>query len=380
MNTTPDVIEYPIKFLRDPPKQTGFWPEAATVEEAEFLIGGWVPKGSTTYLYGTHGTFKSFLMISMAFCGALGLDHMGSPIDKPFGSIICVGEKKARYGKRIKAWLKAHGVEGRDLAVFIRDGCPDLTDDDAVTDFINEVNAMKPQFEKRGAPLGAIWIDTLSRALRVGNVSDATTAQTAINSIQRITDETGCAVIPSAHVAKAEGASTIKGAGEFGDSADAYIYVERDKATKVVTATLGKQSDGEDGLKFAFTFELVEVGQGERGAIHSLSLVQVNLEPGQSGTGNRKPKPTDGQALILKALIDLTERDDAETVPPYPGVPPGTKGARRDVLKARAQAMGYRHSDTNAETTRTKINQDIKGLAGKSLIREEDNFIWILPR
>lgn len=380
---TADVVEF---LPRLAPKQTGFWPEAAAVEEAEWLIHGWIPKAATTYLYGTHGTLKSFLIVNMAFCGALGLNHMGSPIDKPFGSIICVGEKKARFGKRIKAWLKAHGVEGRAPAVFTRDGCPDLTDDDAVSDFIAEVNAMKPQFEKRGAPLGAIWLDTLSRALRAGNVSDATTAQAAINSIQRIIDETGCALIPIAHVAKAEGASTIKGAGEFGDSAEAYIYVERDKATKVVTATLGKQSDGEDGLKFAFTFELVEVGQGERGAIQSLSLVEVDIPDAPRGTRAL----TAEQMKVHQALGRCIDEGQVVPVPNVPGPPASGKAVLMRVLRQKAYDLGLRGGerpdDDADEKTQDRwkdarkkdFERGLKVLEAQRIIRREGEHIWPL--
>lgn len=375
-----------LKFPRIAPRQTGFWPEAAPVEEAEWLINGWIPKAATTYLYGTHGTLKSFLIIDMAFCGALGRAHMGSPIDKPFGSIICVGEKKARFGKRITAWMKAHGVEGQAPGVFIRDGCPDLTDDDAVTDFIAEVNAMKPQFEKRGAPLGAIWLDTLSRALKAGNVSDATTAQAAINSIQRIIDETECAVTPSAHVAKAEGANTIKGAGEFGDSAEAYIYVERDKATKVVTATLGKQSDGEDGLKKAFTFETVVVGQGERGDITSLALVEVEVPEAARGTKPLSAKATKVQQALGRCI------DEGQVVPAdhVPGPPASGKAVRMLVLREKAYALGLRGGDRPEDDADKKTldrwkdarNKDfgrgLDELEKQGIIRTEGGLIWPL--
>lgn len=375
------VVEFP----RLAPKQTGFWPEAATVEEAEWLIHGWIPKAATTYLYGTHGTFKSFLIIDMAFCGALGRDMMGFAVDKPFGSIICVGEKKGRFGKRIKAWLKAHDAQGKAPAVFTREGCPDLTNDDTVSDFIDEVNAMKPQFEKRGAPLGAIYIDTLSRALKAGNVSDATTAQSAINSIQRIIDETGCAVIPSAHVAKAEGANTIKGAGEFGDSAEAYIYVERDKENKTVTATLGKQSDGEDGLKFAFTFEMVPVGQGERDEIVSLSLVNVEVPDGpKRGTKALTAEPM----KILQALGRCI--DEGQTVPVHnvPGPPANGKAVLMRVLRQKAYDLGLRSGeqpdDDADEKTKDRwkdarkkdFERGLKVLETRRLIRREGDQIW----
>lgn len=288
----------------------GFWPEDATVEAAEYLINGWIPERSTVYLYARHGSLKSFLLVHLAFCGALGRDVMGNEVPEAFGSIICCGEKKARFGKRVVAWKMANEVTGNP-PVFVRDGCPNLTDEAAVDAFISEVNGMKPDFERRGAPLRLIGLDTLSRALQAGNVSDPESAQRAINAMQRIIDETGCTVVSTAHVAKAEGSDTIKGAGEFGDSADAYIRLERDKEAEIVTATLGKQSDGPDGLKFAFRFRGVVVGQGRRGPITSGAIEAADVPEGKTG---RPAKEGEARAALVMNAYGLAFDERAVTI------------------------------------------------------------------
>lgn len=311
-----------------PPAPQGFWPEGATVEAAEYLIAGWVPERSTVYLYGRHGSLKSFLLVHLAFCGALGRDFMGNAVHEAFGSIICCGEKKARFGKRIVAWKLVNGVTGNP-PVFVRDGCPNLTDADEVDAFIAEVNAMKPEFERRGVPLRLIGLDTLSRALKVGNVSDPDAAQLAIDAMQRIVDATGCTVLTTAHVAKAEGSDTIKGAGEYGDSADTYVRLERDKDAGIVTATLGKQSDGPDGLQFAFRFRGVEVGTGRHGPITSGAIEAADVP--DSKKPGRPAKDGEVRARIVHEAYGLAF-DERASVVRAPGAN-GAKGVEVDRLR-----------------------------------------------
>ena len=379
----PEIIPRKIPTLQ------GFWPEGATVEEAEYLVEGWLPEKSDIYLYGRHGSLKTFLLVHMAFCGALGWDMMGNRVRERFGSIICCGEKKARFGKRIVAWMVANNVTDSP-AVFVRDGCPDLTNPDAVADFIEEVNGAKAQFEARGAPLRMIGLDTLSRALKAGNVSDATTAGDAINAIQRIIDETGCTVISTAHVAKAEGSDSIKGAGEFGDSAVTYIHLERDKQAQVVTATLKKQSDGPDGLQFAFAFQPVVVGKGRHGDISSGAIVEADVP--DAPKGGRPATKGDDQANLV--MLAFNRAFDERSAPIRALGASGAHGVELHRLREWAvdhlQFGGLppvREADTSegdhAKILRTwrstrnqAFNRAVERLEGAKRLRIENGWVW----
>lgn len=379
----------PDAFTRRSEPPSGFWPEDAPIEAAEYLLDKWIPERATVYLFGRHGSLKSFLLVHLAFCGALGRPVMGYDTPEPFGTIIAVGEKKSRFGKRIVAWKLANDVTVNP-PVYVRDGCPDLTDADAVAAFISEVNAMKPQFERRGAPLRMIGLDTLSRALRAGNVSDPDTAQLAINAMQRIIDETGCTVLCTAHVAKAEGSDTIKGAGEFGDSADTYIRLERDKEAGIVTATLGKQSDGPDGLKFAFRFAPVIVGEGRRGDIWSGGIDAADVPETPKG-GRRPDKAEEGARLIMGAFGRAL---DEKAVPIRALGASGAKGVETERLRTwaldRMQFGGpapIREADESEKdhaarlrtwrgSRNTAFNRALEYLRSGNRLRVEDGFAW----
>lgn len=378
MTTTPDVIEYPIRFLRDPPKVKGYWAEEATVEAAEWLSEGWIPARAFVFIYGKHGSAKSFLALEWALRSSCGMDWFGNETPEAFGTIYCVGEKKSRFGKRLVAWQRENGREKQAPGVYVRDGCPNILDPDDLADFITEVNEMKRDFDRRGAPLKAIILDTWARSLGGADPSDAGAANQANEAVQRIIDETGCTVIPIAHVAKTQGSDSIKGAGEYGDAADAYIFIERNPGQRLRTVTLGKQSDGEDGLKFCFEPDLVEVGTDARGKpITSIVLRQVDLEPGQN---KMSPKVEPRLKNIVRCLSMCLDAGQTENVPALSGVPPGTKGVLRTVLRDRLIEEGCFDTDATSYAQRKNYWRDLEKLTGLGLIRTSKTMVWFLPK
>ena len=380
MTTTPDedVNVYPITFLRDPPKVRYYWAEEATVEAEEWLTEGWIPAKSFVFIYGRHGSAKSFLALEWALRSSFGMDWFGNKTPEAFGTLFCVGEKKSRFEKRLVAWLKENGRENQKPGVCIRDGCPNILDAVDLDDFIAEVNGMKREFDRRGAPLKAIVLDTWARSLGGVDPSDAGAANQANEAVQRIIDETGCTVSPIAHVAKTQGSDSIKGAGEYGDAADAYIFIERTPGQRLRTVTLGKQSDGEDGLKFCFEPDLVEVGTDARGRpITSIVLRQVDLEPGQN---RMSPKVEPRLKNIIRCLNMCMDAGQIENVPALSGVPPGTKGVLRTVLRDRLIEEGCFDTDTTPHAQRKNYWRDLEKLTGLSLIRTSKTMVWFLPK
>ncbi len=285
------------------PRTTSSWFDECRMEAEEWLIERLVPRGSYTGIFGRRGAAKSFLALDMACCGARGEPFLGEEVER-FGSVYCVGEKKSRFGKRIQAYRISREVER--LPVQFRWGVPNLLDEEAVGDFIAELQAARPDFLARGAPLGAVFLDTLSRSLNGANLSDADATGTALNAIQRIIDETGVTVLPLAHVAKAEGSYSQKGAGEWEDAADALIRIDRrDETAALRTVTLTKQSDEADGLAYGFELEIVDVGETpNHRRVTSCVIRQVDL-PLSNGASI---KLSGGGLIARDALAYLVDR------------------------------------------------------------------------
>jgi KaiC/GvpD/RAD55 family RecA-like ATPase len=339
------------------------WFEECQVETEEWLIERLVPRGAYTGIFGRRGAAKTFLAVHMVLCGALGLPFLGEEVERPFGSIYCVGEKKSRFGKRIHAWRLTHKI--KRAAVQFRWGVPNLLDEGDVSDFIAEIQAAKPEFIRRRAPLGAVFLDTLSRSLKGANVSDPDATGIALNAIQRIIDETGVTVVALAHVAKAEGSSTQKGAGEWEDAADALIRIDREDGQALRIVTLTKQSDEVDGLIYGFELQVVDVGTtatGRRVTSCVIRQVDVPLDNGRS------VKLSGGARIAKDALAYLVDNHLTVEAPADLTAKAGLKYGQRvvpiDDWKRRSADMGlWDKGDTDA-------NRRQKWFAAKSRVRD----------
>ncbi len=317
------------------------WVEDCTVDEEEWLIDGLLPSKAYVGMFGARGSAKSFLALEMAFAGATGEAFLGLETE-PFATLYCVGEKIARFTKRVVAWRQdraaALGLDGLSEApggVRIRTSVPNLLDPISVADFIEELNGLKPTMEARGAPLKCVMLDTLSRCLRGGNVSDPVVAGVALAHIQDIVDQTGLTVIPIAHVAKSKG-ETFKGAGEWENNADALIRIDRKETSPVRMVTNTKQSDGKDGAQWAFELKEVTVGVNKKGKkITSCVIVMVEVPDSQAAI-----KMNAADAALMRAFDNLVFTERCRPAPPLEGVKPKTQAVRICDLREESYLQG----------------------------------------
>lgn len=378
------------EFIATKPSVTSSWFEECVVEAEEWLIERLLPRKAYAGMFGRRGGAKTFLALHMAACGATGTPFLGEETET-FGTVYCVGEKKARFGKRIVAWRERFN-KGKALPVglLLRWGVPDLLDAGAVEDFIAEVNGLRPEFNRRGAPLGLVIFDTLARCLKHANVSDADAAGTAIENIQRIVEGCGVTVVPLAHVAKAEGSSTAKGAGEWEDAADSLIRIDRKDGEKLRTVTVAKQSDEADGGAYGFELEIVDVGISPRGrTVTSCVIRQVDLPP-DAGQNGRFAKLGAQAELVMRAFAGLEEAGHSGVVPPVPGVKPGTRGFHMDDLRAAAYEAGLQsatkpHADAPKaeqnkwmEARKKAFQRAVDKLDEARKLRQERSIVWRL--
>lgn len=363
----------------------GSWFEECEHEAEEWLIEGMIPKRSYVLAYGRRGAAKSFFGIHVANTGACGGRFFGQACER-FGTIYCVGEKKSRFGKRVKAWRIA---SGRDrLAVQYVWRAPNLLDEASVSEFIAFVNALRPEFEARGAPLGMIVLDTLVRAIGGANDSDFEVAGKATEAIQRIVDECGVTVMPLHHMAKSKEADTARGAGIWEDAADAIVRIERPEGEDLRRVQLTKQSDEADGLEWAFKLDIVEVGFSPKGrTITSCVVVQQEAEPKASAKA-RPPKLSANAQKVLSAHNRLFDDGKAHPAPNVPGVGSNWLSVAHADLRAKAYSIGLAeaaHPGPDAdlkrihqwENTRRKAFRDgLELLEREGILRQEAGFVW----
>ena len=374
--------------LSKPKLFTASWPEECEPEAEEWLIHGLVPVRSYVLLYGRRGAAKSFLALDLCSRSSLGAKVLGQASEK-FGTIYFVGEKKSRFGKRVKAWRIASGKDRPN--VMFAWGTPNLLDDESVSATIRYINDSRPGFEARGVKLGMAIFDTLVRAIGGANDSDFEVAGKGTGAIQRIIDECGITVMPLHHMAKAKDADTARGAGVWEDAADSIIRIERKEDDPVRRVQLTKQSDEADGLEFGFKLEVVEVGTSPRGNAITSCIVRQTDVPDEVGL-TKTPKLSASAQKIMQAFYRLLDEGAVHPPPYVPGVHRGVQAVALNDLREKAYAIGLSASaqpppdadakalERFANTRRAAFRTGMEALEAAKQVRQEQGFVWIIGR
>lgn len=371
------------------------WIDEIEVADEKWLVDRLVPAKAYMGLFGRRGSAKSFLALDLAYRLALGLPFLGRRTRRS-GVLYCVGEKASPVNKRVAAWKLVNCEPAIGAPLDVRWGVPDLLDPYMMDAFAENLLAAKADFETRGAPLGLVVIDTLARALPTAHASDFDAANRAITAIQTLVERTGVTVMPVAHVAKAQGSDSQKGPGEWEDAAEALLRVERKEGSDVRLVTNTKQSDEKDGDVWAFELAVVQVEVSSDGEpIRSCAVVEV--DPGDDALNpNKRLKPAKAPPLtvpaeiVRAALTRMIDDGRAEIVPPFPGVRPGTKGARFDPLREAAYALDLHRAcepppgaeakivKAWVDSRRKAFQRGVDFLMSRGLTRQEGGWVWLL--
>lgn len=102
----------------------------AAIKPPEWLIPDLVPEGAYMILFGTFGTFKSFIAIDIALTIVTGLAT--NPIwtaNKSGPVLYCAGEGRAMIGQRIVAWEAMHWGGEKAEGIVLGDPVPGVGED-----------------------------------------------------------------------------------------------------------------------------------------------------------------------------------------------------------------------------------------------------------
>jgi RecA-family ATPase len=85
---------------------------------ADWLIKGVLPAADIVTIFGASGSGKSFIVLEMAACIALGTPWRGRRVKK--GRVVVIAaEGSGSYGKRIKALAQHMGVSERTAKYYL---------------------------------------------------------------------------------------------------------------------------------------------------------------------------------------------------------------------------------------------------------------------
>ena len=266
----------------------------------QWLVRDLLPERGLGIIYGAPTAGKSFIALDLAAAIARGVPWLDR--DTKQGTAVYVG-LEGRQQSRLEAYLKHHRLTRADLrALRIVEGQPlnllDATCGQAVA-LAQSIEAQMP------GPIRAVFIDTLSRAMPGGNENASETMTYAVSAAQAIANRLRCLVLLVHHSGKdstmgARGHSSLHGA------ADAEIEVLRPNPSGDARfLRAAKVKDGEDGARWEFALERVELPADSEGKPRG-SLVVASMERAKR-TGGDTAKLATGEAVLLMALRRATE-------------------------------------------------------------------------
>ncbi len=274
--------------------------------EHEYVIDGWMTVGDKSVIGGPSKSGKSFLAIHTAGCIATGMDFFGNKVMTPGLVIYQAGEGSRGVRKRFRAWRQHHGIRpGERVPIYILQSKIDIWRPDGDTaKLIEEIKGICAQYD---VPLRGVFIDTLAQATGGADENSGKDMSTVMANIDRIAQ-----ACPGAHVSLVHhmnaGGTKLRGHTSVYANVDQVVLVTKAEDSRIRTAVLDKQKDGEDGFEIKFELFQVEVG---RRAIDNKAITScVTLPVGgvvaarAEGKGPNTLRLSNERAVILQSLKD----------------------------------------------------------------------------
>lgn len=216
-----------------------------------WIIKGVLPKAALGVVYGASGSGKSFLVLDMCLAIARGIEWRGRKVKQGRVAYI-VAEGADGFRKRLAAYALYHNVDLATVPMTVLNAAPNLMEKQDAVDVVKGIRA------SGGADL--IIVDTFAQTTPGANENSAEDVGTALGYCKRIHEATGAMVLLIHHAGK-DATKGARGWSGLRAAADVEIEVVREVTGRFMRLT--KSKDGEDGLEWGFSLEVVQLGLDE---------------------------------------------------------------------------------------------------------------------
>ncbi len=201
-----------------------------TLPPPKSLISGIIDLDSLVFLYGSRGSYKSFIGIDMGACVATGTRWHGSGVEQ--GNVLLVAaEGTGGLSVRFDAWNDAHPLNGIPESRFYTLPEP--------------VNLLAPasvgMLAEAAQDIEAklVILDTLARCMVGGDENSSKDAGLAVEQMDSIRRKTGACVMAVHHAGKNLEAGA-RGSSAFEAAADTVLEVRAEDGTVTIKQTKQK--------------------------------------------------------------------------------------------------------------------------------------------
>jgi len=266
----------------------------------EWWIKGVMPKGDLGILFGASGSGKTFVALDLALALSQGTVWRGHRVQKA-RVLYIAAEGGGGLGKRLKARCRKYDIDPADVELSVMYAAPNIMDKEDITELLRAIRA--------AGDFDFIVVDTFAQVTPGANENAAEDMGHALANVRALREASGAMPLLVHHAGK-DASKGSRGWSGLKAAADVQLEVIRhDNGAREIH--LEKIKDGEDGLRWGFSLEIVELGFDEDGdPITSCVIAEAEL-PRPADPGDRKGLKRRGRIEnhILELMADFGTAD-----------------------------------------------------------------------
>lgn len=324
--------------------------------DRDYLVKGWLDKGTLTVVFGQSNVGKSFFALDLAHHISKGEPWGNRRVNK--GNVLYIAaEGGSSFPNRVSAlddpefWVIAAPVTFAGKA----------SDAASMVEIVQHLASQTGRFD-------LIVVDTLSRVMGDGDENTAPDIADLVKNLDVLRRGTGSNIMLIHHSGK-DIARGARGHSSLRAAVDTEIELTRD-GIGVITAEVTKQRDGPTGYKFAYSLRQIELGRDQDGDPVTTCLVE------QVEAADVVRNQVSGPALVALNTLEKLSEECGEILrdPRYPGTPCVTQKAWLEACIT----GGELSSSNKRETHRRIFNREVDALKKRGLIFVQSERVWLI--
>ena len=327
---------------RTPPEHDGKFAilqaaEAMQRPPIDWFIKGVLPRGELGILFGASGSGKTFVALDLAMAVARGVDWHGNRVGQPQRVLYIAAEGSGGLGRRIRAYCRHHNIDPDDVLLSVMYAAPNFMDRDDITEVLRAITS--------AGGFDLIVVDTFAQVTPGANENAGEDMGRALANTRALREASGAMPFLVHHAGK-DASKGSRGWSGLKAAADVQVEILRHEGG-LREMHLEKLKDGEDGRRWTFALEIVEMGLDDDGdLITSCVVVEAQRPQADVGAhGSRRRGRVETHILEMMTLYGTADTvklqalvDAATAALPQPG--PGERDTRRQRVTRAIQTLG----------------------------------------
>ncbi|WP_422398999.1 AAA family ATPase [Xenorhabdus griffiniae] len=269
--------------------------------ELDYVVKGIIPAHSLCSIYGTSGSYKSFLAGAWGCHIATGKAWAGKQVAQ--GSVLyVVGEGGIGVPRRIKAWEIVNGQAVENMYLINTPVFP------ASPAEVHELVIAARQVEaETGQPVRLIILDTLARCFGGADENDSKDMGAFVRGCDELKTKTGASILVVHHSGKDE-SKGARGSSAFRAALDVEYRISREgKKGGALVITCTKMKDAEEPETKAYDMHVVELFTDKDGEdITSLALIDRPRDPVEEEEIGHVSNKSDNHTALWQCIRSRT--------------------------------------------------------------------------